>query len=200
MKSKLFATIVLAVFCGCSCSASQVKQSQSSSSTGTSEAVAVADTRQIPHIVLSTEIDSEAVAVADTRQIPHIVLSTEIDSEVAEQTVAIFTMINAEPDRFPAVLFEINSPGGSVAGFRIAKALEDSEVPVVCVVDGLAASMAFYILQSCDTRLMTGHSLLMAHEPSMFSMNAPTALDLGAVDGIVVSVKETKELLIRSLP
>lgn len=67
----------------------------------------------------------------------------------------------------PAV-FEIDTPGGSVnAGFEIARAIELSPVPVVCVVDGSASSMGFYILQSCATRLMTRRSYLMTHEPSV---------------------------------
>jgi ATP-dependent protease ClpP protease subunit len=36
---------------------------------------------------------------------------------------------------------------------------------VVCVVDGKAMSMAFYILQTCDVRLMTKRSYLMVHQP-----------------------------------
>lgn len=63
-----------------------------------------------------------------------------------------------------AIVLELNTPGGSVdAGFLISKAIEDSPVPVVCVVDGEADSMGFYILQACHHRLMTKRSVLMAH-------------------------------------
>jgi ATP-dependent Clp protease protease subunit len=66
------------------------------------------------------------------------------------------------------LLIEINTPGGSVPdGFELAKAIEDSEAPVTCIVDGEAASMGFYITQSCQKRVMTKRSSLMAHEPAI---------------------------------
>jgi ATP-dependent protease ClpP protease subunit len=98
--------------------------------------------------------------------VPHISLSATIDSDIADQFEAIFDIIDSNK-AVSAVLVEINSPGGSVDdGFRIAKRIENAKVPVFCVVDGLAASMAFFILQSCDFRYMTDRSVLMAHEPS----------------------------------
>lgn len=66
-----------------------------------------------------------------------------------------------------AIVIRIDSPGGIVPeGMRLAKAIEDSRAPVYCIVDGMAASMAFYILQSCNHRIMTRRSSLMVHEPS----------------------------------
>ncbi len=65
-------------------------------------------------------------------------------------------------------ILEINSGGGYVhSGFRLVKAMENSGVPVHCIVDGHAQSMAFYILQACDTRSMTKRSFMMIHNPSM---------------------------------
>lgn len=69
--------------------------------------------------------------------------------------------------RMGAIVISIDSPGGYVqAGIKLTHAMERSSVPVFCVVDGQADSMAFYILQACRTRLMTRRSLLMVHEPS----------------------------------
>lgn len=66
------------------------------------------------------------------------------------------------------IIFEINTPGGSVpAGFGLAKAIEESDVPVTCIVDGAAESMGAFILQSCDTRMLTRRSVLMFHEPAL---------------------------------
>jgi len=66
------------------------------------------------------------------------------------------------------VVIVIDSPGGSVpAGLALSKAIEQHDGTVACVVDGMAASMALYILQSCDVRLMTKRSTLMAHEISL---------------------------------
>lgn len=68
----------------------------------------------------------------------------------------------------------IDSPGGSVMdGWRLSRAIEaaeDAGVPVICTVDGMAASMAFYELQSCTVRVMKKRSLLMAHGPAMASL------------------------------
>ncbi len=87
--------------------------------------------------------------------------------EVTAKTVqpAIEFLRQANARHVQAVVLEINSIGGSVdEGFLLAKAIESSSAPVLCVVDGQALSMAFYILQSCATRLMTFRSVLMAHE------------------------------------
>lgn len=67
-----------------------------------------------------------------------------------------------------AVVLEINSPGGSIFGaIEMQKAIERHPYPVICVVDGMAASAAFVTLQSCDMRLMTPRSILMAHHASL---------------------------------
>lgn len=64
------------------------------------------------------------------------------------------------------IVIEINTEGGELmAGFLLAKAIEEYPGHVTCVVDQLAASEGFYILQSCETRVMTQRALLMAHEP-----------------------------------
>lgn len=67
-----------------------------------------------------------------------------------------------------AVVVEINSPGGSVFdAIEMQKAIERHPHPVYCVVDGVAASAAFVTLQSCDFRLMTDRSVLMAHHAAI---------------------------------
>ena len=68
----------------------------------------------------------------------------------------------------PYVIIEINSGGGNVAsGMGLATTMERLGVPVFCLVDGRAASMAFYLLQSCSYRFMTINSTLMVHNPSI---------------------------------
>lgn len=76
----------------------------------------------------------------------------------------------AQEEGLDALVIDINTPGGSVmAGQRIGKAIEESRVPVYCISDGMAASMGFYIMQSCEHRLMTKRTMLMAHGPSMMT-------------------------------
>jgi len=87
----------------------------------------------------------------------------EINEESAGKTIEF--LHQAPLNGFDVVVIEWNSPGGEVlSGFELAKAIEDSIIPVVCVVDGQADSMAFYILQSCHVRLMTRRSMLMVHK------------------------------------
>lgn len=88
----------------------------------------------------------------------------KLEGEIGDPT-EIIGQLAACADR--AVVVEINSPGGNVfAALEIQKAIERHPKPVICVVDGLAASAAFVTLQSCDVRTMTDRSILMAHHAS----------------------------------
>lgn len=92
------------------------------------------------------------------------------NSEVSEESVApAIDWIKAGNEAGAnALVLEINTPGGEVwSGFELAKVIENSKVPVLIVVDGEAASMGFYLLQSGHARYMTKRSSLMAHEPSL---------------------------------
>jgi ATP-dependent protease ClpP protease subunit len=74
-----------------------------------------------------------------------------------------------------AMVIDIDSTGGDTAeGFKTAKTIESSRMQIICVVDGLAASEAFYILQSCDKRFMTKRSRLMVHEPYWVKLESVT--------------------------
>lgn len=98
-------------------------------------------------------------------------LSTEIDGSVADGLDRAFEVAKLiKPD---AIMLVINSPGGEVgAGWRMVTAIRNSPIPVHCVVDGMAASMAFILLQSCTTRTMTPESILLAHQPYTY-VDAP---------------------------
>lgn len=93
----------------------------------------------------------------------HLMLTGVIDPESSDAFVR-----QLEACRGRRVAVEINSPGGSVfASMAIQKAIEHHDRPVMCVVDGLAASAAFVTLQSCTSRYMTDRSLLMAHHAAI---------------------------------
>ncbi len=98
--------------------------------------------------------------------VPKITFEAEVDADTVDQAITLLKALaeqNAE-----AIIIEWNSPGGSVEeGFRLAKQIENSPVPIICVVDGSAASMAAYLQQSCHVRAMTKRSTLMIHEPAM---------------------------------
>lgn len=98
----------------------------------------------------------------------HYVATMKLDSPINVQSTKSFLKYwhQVEATEPEAILLEINSPGGMVsAGFLVSQAIEQSDAPVICIVDGLAASMALFIFQSCDVRVMTKRGLLMAHAP-----------------------------------
>jgi ATP-dependent protease ClpP protease subunit len=102
--------------------------------------------------------------------IPHITFAARVDAKSVAQAIRFLEQANA--DNPQAIVLEISSPGGEVdAGFLLMKAVERSHAPVVCVVDGEAASMAFAILQSCSRRAMTTRSSLLAHQISVSVQN-----------------------------
>jgi ATP-dependent protease ClpP protease subunit len=90
--------------------------------------------------------------------------NASIDKANVAKVVSLFEQISAAgPD---AIVLELSTLGGEVpSGYEFARAIERSNAHVTCVVDGDAASMGYFVLQSCDTRLMTKRSVLMIHEP-----------------------------------
>lgn len=98
--------------------------------------------------------------------IPKLRFSDEVNEKTAKHLVKWIEAANrAGADQ---LLLEINTPGGSIPdGFEVMRAIEDSDAPVTCIVDGDADSMGFAILQSCEHRYMTPRSKLMAHEPAI---------------------------------
>lgn len=108
-------------------------------------------------------------ATSSDRCVPKYRFNDEVDAHTSKKAVKWIEAANAAGA--DEILFEINTPGGEIdSGWEIMKAIEDSKAPVTCVVDGNAESMGFMILQSCQTRMMTPRSKLMAHEPGLGGM------------------------------
>lgn len=147
---KLLALIAALSLVSCSCSTAPVKVE------GPAEVLKVEETKK-----------SELTTIAVPKgSIPHIKISGSITEEMATAFVGAMEVLNEASIKH--ILIEIDTTGGSVdAGFKIAKAIEESDVAVTCVVDGAAISMGFYILQACPIRIMTDRSVLMVHEPSI---------------------------------
>lgn len=123
--------------------------SNSCAITGGGQRVLAQASEEVPPELKSVHLKLEGSVDADT--VLPLMLALGILNEVAQN----------KPD---FILLEIDSPGGEVdIGFQLAKAIEDSNIPVLCAVDGEAASMAFFILQSCHMRVATPRSKLMIH-------------------------------------
>ena len=80
------------------------------------------------------------------------------------------TLMNNRDLDVDTLYIYLSSPGGSVLeGIKIIdqlKTLELSGVTIICIAD-FAASMAFVILQSCNTRYALPSSILMQHQMSI---------------------------------
>lgn len=117
---------------------------------------------------------------ATPQNIAFIQFESEVNKRSADATVAAIDEANQAGVSDIVIL--LNTPGGEVfEGKRISKAIEGSKSRVVCVVDGMAASMGMYILQSCDIRVMTKTSLLMAHQPSIRSAPGGVSEDFASL-------------------
>lgn len=107
---------------------------------------------------------------------PHILFDSPVDP--ISVTLFLAELEAHEQAGQNVIVVELDTPGGSVgAGMAMAKAMERSPAVIVCVVDGMAASMGLYLLQSCDVRTMTKRSLLMGHEPSSGMAGQPSELE-----------------------
>lgn len=69
-------------------------------------------------------------------------------------------------DKANSILLELDSPGGNFeTGTLMAKALSLSGIPVSCYVDRYAASMGYFLLQTCNTRYSSAMARIGIHEP-----------------------------------
>jgi ATP-dependent Clp protease, protease subunit len=113
-----------------------------------------------PQIHLKADLDLDA-----PHKIGHVVFDVPVSDASADRLIALIE--GADQRKLEGLVIEINTPGGSVeSGRLISRAIESAVTPIYCLVDGDAASMGMYILQSCPQRLMTKRSMLMAHNPS----------------------------------
>lgn len=122
--------------------------------------------------ILATGSCMQAIAAGtpgnEPQKVSHVKLDGDVDSLLV---LSLVTQLSEELEKKPDVLLvQINTEGGDMdEGQDIIEILEQSPIPVVCVVDRKALSMGYIILQSsaCDKRYMTSRSVLMMHSPSI---------------------------------
>lgn len=80
-----------------------------------------------------------------------ITYDTDVRSQgIKPSTVSSMTE-QAQKDGADAILYEINSPGGSVvASKHAARVVEQADVPTVCLLKEVGASGAYWIASACD--------------------------------------------------
>ena len=116
----------------------------------------------------------------------------EIDINALSKLDLELAQISSNP---PDVLIVvINSPGGFVSeGMMMAKHLREYQGRVVCMVDHDALSMAFLLLQTCQTRYIVHGGVLMAHEPAV---STTERLDRYEVAKILMGLEFTAEQML----
>jgi len=110
------------------------------------------------------------VAQTDQPSAGPVIMKLSFEGRIDSDSVnaAIRLMNQAKAAGADLLVIEINSGGGEVdAGFRWSRAIETYKLPIICVVEGEADSMAAYVLMSCPSRLMTKRSNIMIHAPSL---------------------------------
>lgn len=107
-------------------------------------------------------------------------IMVELNGEINNLSVeALLDKLGKNRDK--DIWIRINSVGGDgFAGLHFIQAVEDMKIHTTCVVDFLAASMAAYVLQTCDTRLMTERSSIMFHQGHMQVMGTVNDVRSGA--------------------
>lgn len=109
---------------------------------------------------------AEATYVQGKYKVAYIKFLTPVDDPAVDDFIAEIEDANKKGVDFVFVLFD--SPGGSVyAGLRAAKAIEDSKATTVCATDVMAASMASFLMSTCQIRVMTKETQILVHEPSV---------------------------------
>lgn len=112
---------------------------------------------------------------------------TGVTKESIDQLEAAFRA--GEEKKVTAVLITLDSAGGCVDnGWRAIRLIQSSPVPVHCLVDGEADSMAFFMLQACTTRGMTAVSKVMSHQP-YFKMTQDTPLRLSELRSLLNNIQ-----------
>jgi ATP-dependent protease ClpP protease subunit len=169
-KLVLFALIAL----GLSCSAVHKPQAETPASVADATAnTKVADGPEFSpeDLMRMLRIESDEPTPAAAKcETPFCVTYVRLDGPIMHGSTK--GLLSAIEHAGPAdtLMIDINTPGGSVSeGFELEKALEATKAKVYCVVDGDAYSMGFFMLQSCQNRVMTKRSALMAHEPLTMS-------------------------------
>jgi len=95
-----------------------------------------------------------------------VLLTGEIDAGTAHEFIEDIHVLLHEESRDPITII-IASPGGDAfSGFAMVRAIKLAQkcgIRVIGEVHGYACSMAFFLLQTCDERIMGKLDILMAH-------------------------------------
>ena len=114
-----------------------------------------------------------------------VTIADAIHEQSVSKAIRQLTMIkNSE------VYLFLNSPGGSVfSGRKLIDFINASDKKIHCVAQ-YAASMAFAILQVCETRLVMSSSILMQHQATIGLRGAPVNNQLSFLNLLLIYLEE----------
>lgn len=111
-----------------------------------------------------------------------ILLYSPIFSFTAETFINQFAQLDPNED----VVIRVNSPGGSVfAGWGMTKAMQDHKGRVIVKVDGIAASMAFYLAMFADEVEALDVSRFLVHRADGYTDNEDEKKELANINAIM---------------
>lgn len=111
-----------------------------------------------------------------------ILLNEAITDQTAASITAQLMYLNLENPKEPITMY-INSPGGSVsAGFAIYDMMKNIEAPIITIANGMAASMAAFLLSVGDKgkRYAMPNSTIMIHQPLGGTQGQATEIEICA--------------------
>lgn len=107
-----------------------------------------------------------------------LIFNDEVSECVIENYILYIFKWNREDKDLPVdkripITIIINSPGGNVFdGFSFVDVILQSKTPVRGICLGLAASMGYHILLSCDERIAFKNSVLLQHDGEVAIQNS----------------------------
>ena len=118
-----------------------------------------------------------------------LVLDESVNAESMANMITQFRYLD-RIDPGKEITLYITSPGGEVtSGLAFYDVIRMAESPVKTVCIGTAASMGAILFLAGDERLMTKHSKIMIHDPS---------ISMGSTPSKALAVKETLESIMKT--
>ena len=109
-----------------------------------------------------------------------LVFNDEVNEAVLENYILYILKWNREDkeagipiDKRKVITLYVNSPGvSSIDGFSLVDAIMASNTPVRGIVFGLAASMGYHIILSCNERIAFKNSIFLQHDGEISISNS----------------------------
>jgi ATP-dependent protease ClpP protease subunit len=136
-----------------------------------------------------------------------IIIYAPIGASFWEESITakqFFDELKAIPDNVKEIVIRVNSPGGDVFdGIAIYNLIKQKKGRKVCIVDGIAASIASIIAMAADEVIMSDGTQMMVHKPWTMTMGNSDDLEktiqrLDDIEEQMISIYRNKTKLDRA--